>query len=364
MNRSTAERLDAFKARLKTGRIVGFLEQRKRSLHESCDGRRNAVNLKPGVGWIRGDQAINPKLLQELEKLQIENTDLRQKLAALDSDKSSPRSTPDGLADPVAVELLIYRTEEGTPDKVSHPILLGDLFAGLYGHLLKSPSEAYVRELIGFWYRQKLHISDHCELSDRSTFIRDKLEALGLIKSRSIIAGFSIHIAWSLTEKGRRFSQVGAHTNRPLRLRNLKEPHMPLTRRPGMPLRASLRGSKRKTRRRRASGHCGGYSIRLIRWCARKDSNLHEFLHCHLKAARLPIPPRALKSRFRLTAGPIDGADLTKQWWRDKAQRDVPSPIEARKRGIPRAILTPEIRTFLRSFDPDVRFRALPLLTE
>lgn len=202
------ERLDAFKA--KTGRIVESWSNENDLCMKVMMAVATAVNLKPGVGWIRGDQAINPKLLQELEKLRIENTDLRQKLAGLDSDKLSPRPTPDGLTDPVAVELLIYRTEEGTPDKVSHPILLGDLFAGLYGHLLKSPSEAYVRELIGFWYRQKLHISDHCELSDRSTIvIRDKLEALGLIKSRSIIAGFSNHIAWSLTEKGRRFPESG-----------------------------------------------------------------------------------------------------------------------------------------------------------
>lgn len=87
--------------------------------------------------------------------------------------------------------------------------------AGLYGHLLKSPSEAYVRELVGHWYRQKLHISDYCELSDKSTIIiRDKLEALGLIKPRSIIAGFSNHIAWSLTEGRKTVSRVGAHTNR------------------------------------------------------------------------------------------------------------------------------------------------------
>lgn len=204
------EKLDAFKARLKTGRIVEFWSNENDLCMKVVMAVATAVNLKPGVGWIRGDQAINPKLLQELEKLRIENADLRQKLADLDSDKSSSHPTPAGLADSITVELLIYRTEEGTPDKISRPILLGDLFAGLYGHLLKSPSEAYIRELIGFWFRQKLHISDPCELSDKSTIIiRDKLEALGLIRSRSIIAGFSNHIAWALTEEGRRFSESG-----------------------------------------------------------------------------------------------------------------------------------------------------------
>ena len=40
-------------------------------------------------------------------------------------------------------------------------------------------------------------------------------------------------------------------------------------------------------------------------WCARRDSNPHDFTHCHLKAARLPIPPRALKGdRHGIGAGP------------------------------------------------------------
>ncbi len=64
-------------------------------------------------------------------------------------------------------------------------------------------------------------------------------------------------------------------------------------------------------------------------WCDRRDSNPHDFTHCHLKAARLPIPPRALffriGTRLRRTASrpdrdPINGADVTNQRWRDKAR--------------------------------------------
>ena len=38
------------------------------------------------------------------------------------------------------------------------------------------------------------------------------------------------------------------------------------------------------------------FSNELRAWCARRDSNPHDVTHCHLKAARLPIPPRALLS--------------------------------------------------------------------
>jgi hypothetical protein len=200
------EKLDAFKARLSTGRIVEFWSNENDLCMKVVLAVATAVNLKPGVGWIRGDQAIDPKVIQELERLRIQNADYCQKLADLNRDELSTNPTLVTSADSVTVELLVYRSEEGFPDSVSRTISLSDLFVGLYDHLLKSPSEAYVRELVGYWYRQNVHISDYCELDEKSAIvIRDKLEALGLIKSRSIIAGFSNHIAWSVTEKGKRF---------------------------------------------------------------------------------------------------------------------------------------------------------------
>lgn len=53
-------------------------------------------------------------------------------------------------------------------------------------------------------------------------------------------------------------------------------------------------------------------ALKLGFWCARRDSNPHDFTHCHLKAARLPIPPRALE----MTGGAnrpagSTGADVT-----------------------------------------------------
>jgi hypothetical protein len=64
-------------------------------------------------------------------------------------------------------------------------------------------------------------------------------------------------------------------------------------------------------------------------WCARRDSNPHDFTHCHLKAARLPIPPRALKRSAKgLPPDRINGADVTNQGWGDKAREHSVSGIE------------------------------------
>jgi hypothetical protein len=56
-------------------------------------------------------------------------------------------------------------------------------------------------------------------------------------------------------------------------------------------------------------------------WCARRDSNPHDVTHCHLKAARLPIPPRALKRTIQCRRFYcVDGADVTNREWGDKAR--------------------------------------------
>jgi hypothetical protein len=200
------ERLDAFKARLKAAGIVETWINESDLCMKVVMAVATAVNLKPRTGWIRGDQAIDPKVLQELERLRIENADFHQKLANLN--RGSTELVLAGSVDSITVEFLVYRSEEGVPDIVSKSISLGDVFVGIYDQLLKSPSEAYVRELVGYWYRQKFRMSDYWELGEKSaTVIRGRLETMGLIRSRSIIAGFSNHIAWSVTEKGKRFLQ-------------------------------------------------------------------------------------------------------------------------------------------------------------
>src|SRR6202165_4163844 len=67
-----------------------------------------------------------------------------------------------------------------------------------------------------------------------------------------------------------------------------------------------------------------------IFWCARRDSNPHDVTHCHLKAARLPIPPRALgrsardlrrtrsrpDQRRRCNKSGMEGQGLLAWWFR------------------------------------------------
>src|SRR4051812_27286014 len=76
------------------------------------------------------------------------------------------------------------------------------------------------------------------------------------------------------------------------------------------------------------SRHCGGalpvfgqqQRAEISRWCARRDSNPHDVTHCHLKAARLPIPPRALRKRpARMMPTRSMARDVTNREWGYKA---------------------------------------------
>src|SRR5205823_13454108 len=57
-----------------------------------------------------------------------------------------------------------------------------------------------------------------------------------------------------------------------------------------------------------------------VSWCARRDSNPHDVTHCHLKAARLPIPPRALfEFGPKIAPDRSTARDVTNRGWGDKA---------------------------------------------
>jgi hypothetical protein len=85
-------------------------------------------------------------------------------------------------------------------------------------------------------------------------------------------------------------------------------------------------------------GHTAQFS-----WCARRDSNPHDVTHCHLKAARLPIPPRALgrsardlsptrsrpDQRRRCNKSGMEGQGPPARWFRRKPDQDRPSGCPA-----------------------------------
>jgi hypothetical protein len=147
-----AAKLKAFRDRLSTGRLV----KQWRDLSELCNDVLIALvqesNQRPGIGWVRGDRAIDPKLLLETERLRLENEELKQKLREAAGDEIQ---FPKELADPnqdfvFRVQALKYTLNEtvssygpkgsvtgkhrkySKPEEFTVTAKLGDVFSGLF----------------------------------------------------------------------------------------------------------------------------------------------------------------------------------------------------------------------------------------
>jgi hypothetical protein len=73
------EKLNAFRGKVKTGRLVKFYSGIEDLVGKVSVSMNNAIRYHPASGWIRGDQVVDPKVLVELEELRRENAMLKSK---------------------------------------------------------------------------------------------------------------------------------------------------------------------------------------------------------------------------------------------------------------------------------------------
>jgi hypothetical protein len=180
----------------------------------------------PGVGWGRGDQAIDPKLIQELENLRLENKHLQEQLNIETGDEvrfPTHLLGPDGIISaPVHVT---YFGEDGPygnrtevrSEEIETTIALGQLFDSIFDSILTEPAESKLQSVIGgaLWATKgQSDQKSEGRVSDGVvTNLRTQFEALGLIEAVgrehvSSMAGHAFrrdYIAWTVTSKGRRF---------------------------------------------------------------------------------------------------------------------------------------------------------------
>jgi hypothetical protein len=198
------KKLAAFRAKLSKGRIIDFWHDRQDLCTKVVIAVAQAINLSPGVGWIRGDQAIDPKIIQDLERLRMENNALRQQIAGQqDAEIVFP---PDllGPQDPITMRLqAIAKGTNTTQDVKVTPEFVMRVTINL---LTEEAMERTIKYALAKAYSQKtldrFDPSATYEFSGESMMqMRFQLEALKLIKAVSGAHG----IIWTLTDTGRRY---------------------------------------------------------------------------------------------------------------------------------------------------------------
>lgn len=218
-------RLEAFRNRLKASRVVAFWSTPDELSTAVLTAITQATNLMPAVGWVRGDQAIDPKVLQEAERLRLENEELRRKVEELNAaDVRFPPNLP-GPDEERNFTIHVKHYSGDTWNKqldgeaketVSRAI--GVLFVSIYDSLLSAPSDREVSQLIArSLFRKQSGNDTEISLPIREVkSLRFQLEALGLVQSTGAVATYGggikdRYVCWNVTEKGRRYaSQIRA----------------------------------------------------------------------------------------------------------------------------------------------------------
>ncbi len=210
-----ARKLAAFRDKLSRGRIVDFWE----APHDLCTkvviAIAQAINLSPGTGWVRGNQAADPLILQELERLRIDNEQLRQRLSELDG---ASLVFPDDLAGPEdTLEIAVYHNGNVVGER---RISVKDLFREIFDMLVEQTSEFSIQQEIARpWAVEngKIKSYESCDYmidNNEARIIRSHLEAMGLMQLTRQVHEYTSfdgrlhkdpYIAWSITEKGRRY---------------------------------------------------------------------------------------------------------------------------------------------------------------
>lgn len=203
------KRLEQFRRRLQTSRIVAFWQSANDLRTEVLTAVTNAVNLTPGIGWVRGDQAVDVKVLQEAEKLRIENDELKARLSNLEGAEISFPPHLSGPEDELDLQISYYeaRDEKTAPAKLTPRVALENSV----DDITKEISEGYIsRHLATAYFRNAYPDSYSSKIIYRMSAnsirqLRFQLEALGLVKAESREGDSGKYIAWALTDKGRQY---------------------------------------------------------------------------------------------------------------------------------------------------------------
>jgi len=227
------KKLIAFKKKLEAKRIVKYWEDGSDLVNDIKDSIHDIVRRRPGVGWIRGSQALDPSVYKELEEVRRQNKELQEKF-----DKFGKEDIvfPSHLSHGSDWFEIHYTVSERSNDqtvfdrptesyKISWDDLFGELVELIYLEMAEDNIQATIEEIVKF----ENEIDSNLIVTIKSRDVvkaRYQYEALGLIIAVSKAGagsmpgqGISIastgmnwrNIAWTLMDKGRRYiSQLKA----------------------------------------------------------------------------------------------------------------------------------------------------------
>jgi hypothetical protein len=201
-------KLEAFKQKLRSGRITEVWSNPTDLCMKVVIAVGNQINLTPRVGWVRGDQAIDPKVLQEAERLRIENADLRKKIDALSGGEII--FDPQFAGPSAEFSLDVDATQYNDAGHPVHSIVVPfktsaqRVLLNHYNELLLAPPESSITSSVAAEIAKPRLANTRYSLTEQSApLLRNQLEALGLIET---VSNERHTLKWHLTDKAKKYA--------------------------------------------------------------------------------------------------------------------------------------------------------------
>lgn len=208
------EKLQAFRDRVKTKRLVEFWTNSSELPGKVALGIMNARTMHPATGWVRADRVSNENSLIEINNLRKENSELLLKNNSLEREIKLKENTELSIGELASFESEFAFTITGYSkvynnrnEKRSYPASLTwkEIFFHISPIIITHKNESTVNSAIAECANEKLdkNISS-LKVKEQDFFtISIQLKAYGLVKIENLktVQG-SMALFWSLTTKG------------------------------------------------------------------------------------------------------------------------------------------------------------------
>jgi len=216
-------KLNEFRAELELKRIVKYWLSVEELVASVKDSVNDQVRRRPAVGWIRGNQALDPEVYRERDELRKEVENLRRRLLEFSEAEGLAqgkdlinlkfkvtfrrRSSQERFKD-----VMSFEDDETRPTVMKTlSISCDELFDLLRVHLYQGDAESTFAIVLENWYKneyEKNNKTDKVRINLEYKLIeslRFHFEALGLINAElpDNVYGSAPQLCWRLTDKGR-----------------------------------------------------------------------------------------------------------------------------------------------------------------
>ena len=205
MSPDARQKLDGFRARAQTGRLVKFWNDAKELSGLVATSLPRTIKMYPAIGWIRGNEATdNTELLKQLNELRQENSKLNRTVKELQSKKYKKLDLAQG-DDEVSISVKCKVPEDGQEKYKSweQEVTWNNLFKCIGPKILDDENESIIYDTLSEYIASRKYDEFNFPQIEFTDFEKIKIQFLSLGYIYSTGIGSANY--WEITSDGKNF---------------------------------------------------------------------------------------------------------------------------------------------------------------